>query len=81
MELSESVIEMKQASPIGVMYYDNLRYFGKTLNMSMLANFFNITKDSLELFKDTKITNTKFASELNQWPTVFISFAFIKYGK
>ncbi|WP_270580198.1 MULTISPECIES: AAA family ATPase, partial [Bacillota] len=31
------------------------RRFGKTLNMSMLAEFFDITKDSKEIFKDTYI--------------------------
>ena len=31
------------------------RRFGKTLNMSMMASFFDITKDSRELFKDTAI--------------------------
>ncbi len=51
------------------------RRFGKTLNMSMMAEFFDITKDSKELFKDTKIMKTEYASILNQYPTVFISFA------
>ena len=51
------------------------RRFGKTLNMSMMAEFFDITKDSKELFKDTKIMNTAYASEMNQHPTIFISFA------
>ena len=51
------------------------RRFGKTLNMSMMAEFFDITKDSKELYKDTKIMNTAYASEMNQHPTIFISFA------
>ncbi|WP_289811697.1 AAA family ATPase, partial [Thomasclavelia cocleata] len=34
------------------------RRFGKTINMSMMAEFFDITKDSKELFKDTKIMDT-----------------------
>ena len=51
------------------------RRFGKTINMSMMAEFFDITKDSKELFKDTKIMNTAYASEMNQHPTIFISFA------
>ncbi|WP_296878672.1 AAA family ATPase [Thomasclavelia sp.] len=51
------------------------RRFGKTLNMSMLAEFFDITKDSKELFKDTKIMETEYCSYLNQYPTIFISFA------
>ena len=31
------------------------RRFGKTLNLSMLAEFFDITKESFEIFKNTKI--------------------------
>ncbi len=41
----------------------------------MVAEFLDITKDSKELFKDTKIMETEYASVLNQYPTVFISFA------
>ncbi len=51
------------------------RRFGKTLNMSMLSEFFDITKDSKEIFKDTKIMNSEYINEMNQWPTIFISFA------
>ena len=57
------------------------RRFGKTINMSMMAEFFDITKDSKELFKDTKIMNTEYASEMNQYPTIFISFAEAKKSK
>ena len=51
------------------------RRFGKTLNMSMMSEFFDITKDSKEIFKGTKIMDTPYAKEMNQWPTIFISFA------
>ena len=57
------------------------RRFGKTLNMSMMAEFFDITKDSKELFKDTKIMKTQYASFINQYPTLFISFANAKGHK
>ncbi|MFQ6792935.1 MAG: AAA family ATPase [Thomasclavelia sp.] len=57
------------------------RRFGKTLNMSMMAEFFDITKDSKELFKDTKIMETEYCSYLNQYPTVFVSFANAKGSK
>ena len=40
-----------------------------------MAEFLDITKDSKELFKDTKIMETEYASVLNRYPTVFISFA------
>ena len=57
------------------------RRFGKTLNMSMMASFFDITKDSRELFKDTAIMDTEYAAEMNQYPTVFLSFASAKNSK
>ena len=57
------------------------RRFGKTINMSMLSEFFDITKDSKEIFKGTKIMDTPYASELNQYPTIFISFADAKRDK
>ena len=57
------------------------RRFGKTINMSMMAEFFDITKDSKELFKDTKIMTTAYVSEMNQYPTIFLSFANAKGNK
>ena len=57
------------------------RRFGKTLNMSMMASFFDITKDSRELFKDTAIMKSEHASAMNQYPTVFLSFANAKNSK
>ena len=50
------------------------RRFGKTLNMSMLAEFFDITKDSKEIFKDTYIYQTEYVKEMNKWPVIFLSF-------
>lgn len=57
------------------------RRFGKTINMSMMSSFFDITKDSKEIFKDTKIIETEYISEMNQYPTIFISFANAKNDK
>ena len=57
------------------------RRFGKTINMSMMFSFFDITKDSKEIFKDTKIVETEYISEMNQYPTIFISFANAKNDK
>ena len=57
------------------------RRFGKTINMSMMSSFFDITKDSKEIFKDTKIVETEYMSEMNQYPTIFISFANAKNDK
>lgn len=57
------------------------RRFGKTMNMSMMAEFFDITKDSREIFKGTKIMDTPYAGEINQYPTIFLSFADAKRDK
>lgn len=43
--------------------------------MSMLAEFFDLSKDSRLIFEDTKIMKTENASEINQYPTIFLSFA------
>ena len=51
------------------------RRFGKTLNMSMMAEFFDIAKDSKEIFNDTNIIKSLYASNMNQYPTIFVSFA------
>lgn len=57
------------------------RRFRKTINISMMSSFFDITKDSKEIFKDTKIVETEYISEMNQYPTIFISFANAKNDK
>lgn len=52
------------------------RRFGKTLMMSMLENFFNIEKDSAELFSGLEISNYTQLCEscLNKYPVIFLSF-------
>ncbi|MCD7892273.1 MAG: AAA family ATPase [Erysipelotrichaceae bacterium] len=50
------------------------RRFGKTLNMSMISEFFDITKDSKEIFQGTKIMKSEYASEINQYPVIYITF-------
>ena len=57
------------------------RRFGKTINMSMMAEFFDVTKDAKEIFKDTAIMKSEHASAMNQYPTVFLSFANAKGSK
>ena len=54
------------------------RRFGKTLNMSMMAEFLDITKDSHDIFSDTAIMDTEFACEINQYPVIFLSFCNVK---
>ena len=57
------------------------RRFGKTINMSMLAEFFDVTKDSRDIFKDTAIMQTEYAKDINSYPTIFLSFADAKGDK
>ena len=54
------------------------RRFGKTINMSMLAELFDITKDSHSLFEGTAIINSEVKSEMNSYPTIFLSREWIK---
>ena len=51
------------------------RRFGKTLTMSMLAEFFDIRKDSRKIFEGLEITDDKelCAAWMNQWPVLFIT--------
>lgn len=51
------------------------RRFGKTSNMSMLAEFFDITKSSKQLFEKTNISGSEYISQMNQYPVIFLSFA------
>ena len=52
------------------------RRFGKTLGMSMLANFFDITKDSRSLFEGLDIAGYPEICRqwMNQYPVLFLSF-------
>ena len=52
------------------------RRFGKTLGMSMLANFFDIRKDSKELYRNLQISEERSLCKkwMNQYPTIFLSF-------
>ena len=50
------------------------RRFGKTLNMTMLREFFDITKDSEALFAGLAVQSTAYRQEMNQWPVIFLSF-------
>lgn len=49
--------------------------------MSMMAEFFDITKQSKDIFQDTNIMKTRYISKINQYPTVFISFVDAKQSK
>lgn len=51
------------------------RRFGKTLTMSMLAEFFDIRKDSSSLFDGLEVAkNANFCEKwMNQWPVLFLT--------
>ena len=72
------LIEEFLRSKSGVTLITRPRRFGKTLNMSMLYEFLDITKDSKDIFKDTYIMQSEYASYMNQYPTIFLSFANVK---
>ena len=51
------------------------RRFGKTLAMDMLASFFDISRDSREVFAGLEITKEKELCRQwqNQWPVIFLT--------
>ena len=49
------------------------RRFGKTLNMSMLNDFFDITQDSRAIFGGLKIMDTEYADQINTRPVVYFT--------
>ena len=55
--------------------------FGKSVNLSMLVEFFDITKNSEDLFKDTYIAGTDCYGEMNKWPVIYLSFQDVKGSK
>ena len=52
------------------------RRFGKTVNMSMLASFFDIRKNSSALFEGLEIAENQSlcSAWMNQCPTLFLTF-------
>lgn len=50
------------------------RRFGKTLNMTMLREFFDITKDSRDIFQGLKIMDTEYAGQINSRPVIYFTF-------
>ncbi|MCD8118797.1 MAG: ATP-binding protein [Lachnospiraceae bacterium] len=68
------ISEMMDA-PFKVNLITRPRRFGKTLAMSMLASFFDIRKDSRELFEGLEISkNQELCSQwMNQWPVLFVT--------
>ena len=59
-----------------VFLFTRPRRFGKTLTMSMLSSFFDISEDSNDIFGGLQISRNKEICDkwMNRFPTVFISF-------
>lgn len=72
---SSLIAEILKDEPTEVTLITRPRRFGKTLGMSMLRSFFDIRKDSKELFEGLEISkNTSLCTEwMNQWPTIFFT--------
>lgn len=68
--------ELLKTSGIKVTLITRPRRFGKTMNMSMLAEFFDIRKDSRPIFSGLKIADNKELCEawMNQWPVIHVTF-------
>ena len=50
------------------------RRFGKTLNMTTIREFFDITKDSKDIFEGLAIMDTEHASQINSRPVLYFTF-------
>lgn len=69
------IVDLLQRSAAEVTLITRPRRFGKTLSMSMLASFFDIRRDSRELFADLEIARHEELCKawMNRWPVIFLS--------
>lgn len=72
---TELIQALVKTEPAEITLFTRPRRFGKTLVMSMLASFFDIRRDSRDLFEGLKIDEDQKLCELwmNQWPVIFLS--------
>ncbi len=72
---SGMIADLLQTESTAVTLITRPRRFGKTLGMRMLFSFFDIRKDSRDLFEGLEIAgNTKLCKQwMNQYPVIFIS--------
>lgn len=72
---TELIRALVKTEPAEITLFTRPRRFGKTLVMSMLASFFDIRRDSRDLFEGLKIAEDQKLCELwmNQWPVIFLS--------
>lgn len=50
------------------------RRFGKTLNMTMIREFFDITVNSQKIFDGLAVMDTDYGSQMNTKPVIFLTF-------
>ena len=75
MDKSGLIRKIVEPTPAEVTLITRPRRFGKTLGMSMLSSFFDIRRDSEELFANLDIMNDSALCQqwMNQWPVIFLS--------
>jgi hypothetical protein len=73
---TELIYELVEKTDNKVTLFTRPRRFGKTLTMTMFDSFFDIRRDSHDVFENLNITNNhpEFCEEwMNQYPTLFLS--------
>ncbi len=74
---TELIYELAAKTRNKVSLFTRPRRFGKTLTMSMMESFFDIARDSRDVFRDLDIVkkHPEFCREwMNQYPVLFFSF-------
>lgn len=73
---TEMIYELANNERSKVALFTRPRRFGKTLAMSMMENFFNIRKDSTDIFKGLDVcAHENFCAKwMNRYPVLFVSF-------
>ena len=74
---TELIFELAAKSRNKVTLFTRPRRFGKTLTMSMMESFFDIQRDSAEVFegKNILVNHPDFCREwMNQYPVLFLTF-------
>lgn len=73
---TDLIRQLLNDGPAEVTLITRPRRFGKTLGMRMLSEFFDIRKNSRNLFRDLEIAEDISLCEswMNQYPTLFITF-------
>ena len=73
---TELIYELVEKTDNKVTLFTRPRRFGKTLTMTMFDSFFDIRRDSHDVFENLNITNNhpEFCAEwMNQYPVLFLS--------